>query len=55
MAREDLIDIGDYISYTLCEPEIALNFIKNIRRAIETLSEFPERLPYIDDSIITQS
>jgi toxin ParE1/3/4 len=51
-AREDLIDIGDYISYTLCEPEIALNFIKNIRRAIETLSEIPERQPYIDDEVL---
>ncbi|MGB8451612.1 MAG: type II toxin-antitoxin system RelE/ParE family toxin [Anaerocolumna sp.] len=51
-AREDLIDIGDYISYTLCEPEIALNFIKNIRKEMETLTEYPERQPYIDDEVL---
>ena len=51
-AREDLIDIGDYITYTLCEPEIALNFIKNIRKEIQTLSEFPERQPYIEDEVL---
>jgi toxin ParE1/3/4 len=53
-AREDLIDIGDYITYTLCEPEIALNFIKSIRKEIEKLSHFPERQPFIEDEVLAK-
>lgn len=37
-AKEDIIDIGDYITYTLLEPETAQNFIKGLRKSIATLN-----------------
>jgi len=33
-SKDDLIDIGDYITYTLLEPETARNFIKGLRKSI---------------------
>ncbi len=53
-AKSDLIDIGDYISYTLLEPETAYNFIKALRKAIESLRELPERYALVDDEILSR-
>ena len=33
-AKNDIIDIGDYISYTLLEPETAYRFVTGLRGAI---------------------
>lgn len=33
-AKDDTIDIGDYITYTLLEPDISSNFIKGLRASI---------------------
>ena len=36
-AKDDIIDIGDYIAYTLLEPETAYRFVVGLRSAISTL------------------
>ena len=51
-AKEDLIDIGDYISFILLEPETSQKFIKGLRRSISQLQYFPRKFPVIDDYII---
>lgn len=40
-AREDIIDIGDYITFTLLEPDTSGNFIKDLRNSISQLKFFP--------------
>ena len=47
-AQKDLRRILEYISDTLMEPEIALGFVKRIRKAIEGLDKMPERYPLYD-------
>ena len=44
-AKDDIIDIGDYITYKLLVPEISLQFIKNLRNAIQQLRNFPYKFP----------
>lgn len=34
-AKDDIIDIGDYIAYTLLEPETAYRFVAGLRNVIE--------------------
>ena len=38
-AKNDIIDIGDYISYTLLEPETAYRFITGLRSAISLVDD----------------
>lgn len=52
-AKDDIIDIGDYVTYTLLEPDAARNFIGGLRKAIAKLNEFPERYPLVDDVVLT--
>ena len=51
-AKEDLIDIGDYISFILLEPETAEKFIRGLRRSISQLQYFPKKFPAIQDYIL---
>ncbi len=51
-AKDDIVDIGDYITYTLLEPETALDFVRGLRRSIATLKELPERYTLIDDEVL---
>lgn len=51
-AKDDIIDIGDYITYTLLEPETARNFVSGLRKTIVKLKEFPERYPLVDDVVL---
>ena len=51
-AKEDIIDTGDYITYTLLEPQTAQNFVKGLRKAISSLHDFPQRYPLVDDPIL---
>lgn len=51
-AKDDLIDIGDYIFYTLLEPDTAYHLVKRLRAAVKTLQELPKRYGLIDDSIL---
>ena len=48
-AKDDIIDIGDYISYTLQEPETARKLVKGLRKSISTLKELPQRFEVIGD------
>lgn len=48
-AKADLIDIGDYISFILLEPETAEKLVKGLRRSISQLQYFPNKFPIIQD------
>lgn len=51
-AKNDIIDIGDYITYTLLEPETAKTFVLDLRKTINSLKEFPNRYSYVDDKAL---
>ena len=51
-AKQDLIEINQYIKYNLQEPEIAQKLILKIRKEISTLKNNPEIYTIIDDDII---
>ena len=51
-AKKDIIDIGDYISYTLLEPDTSRNFIKGLRNSISQLKFFPYKFPLVQDDIL---
>ena len=53
-AKDDIIDIGDYITYELLVPEISLQFIKNLRNAIQQLRNFPYKFPLVQDEYLKQ-
>lgn len=53
-AKDDIIDIGDYITYELLVPEISLQFIKNLRNAIQQLRNFPYKFPLVQDKYLKQ-
>ena len=48
-AKDDLIDIGDYISFILLEPEISEKLIKGLRRSISQLHFFLNKFQIIQD------
>lgn len=52
-AKNDIIDIGDYIAYTLLEPETAYRFVAGLRSAISTLQELPNRFALVDDLVLS--
>ncbi len=53
-AKDDIIDIGDYISFILLQPDISKNFIKGLRNSISKLRKFPYKFPIIQDDILKQ-
>jgi toxin ParE1/3/4 len=52
-AKEDIVDIGDYVGYTLMEPETAYGFVKGLRKSIMTLKEMPHRYGKIVDEVLS--
>lgn len=44
-SKQDLIDIYEYISFTLLEPETASRQTERILQAIRSLEDFPKRNP----------
>ena len=44
-----MVGIGDYITYTLLEPETALSFVKGLRESISSLKIFPNIHALVDD------
>lgn len=44
-AKDDIIGIGDYISYTLLESGTSRKFIKGLRNSISQLKLFPYKFP----------
>ncbi len=51
-AKSDIIDIGDYIAYTLSEPDTSKNFIEVLKVSISHLKDFPHKFPLIQDDIV---
>ncbi|MBQ8326418.1 MAG: type II toxin-antitoxin system RelE/ParE family toxin [Lachnospiraceae bacterium] len=51
-AKDDIIDIGDYITYTLLEPNISINFIKGLKQSISQLKFFPYKFPLVQDDLL---
>ena len=47
-AEADLLEIRDYIAYTLLVPDVALDYIRVIRREIEKLSYMTVSIAPID-------
>lgn len=47
-AEADLLEIRDYIAYTLLVPDVALDYIRVIRREIEKLSYMAVSIAPID-------
>ena len=48
-AATDLLQIRDYIAYTLQAPETALKYIRGIRKEIEKLDSFPAATAPVPD------
>lgn len=46
-AREDIIDIGDYIAHTLQEPDNSKKFIHSLKKSISQLQLFPNKFPIV--------
>ena len=53
-AKNDIIDIGDYIAHTLLQPDTAKYFIKNLRNSISQLNFFPYKFPIVQDYILAK-
>ncbi|MBQ7360751.1 MAG: type II toxin-antitoxin system RelE/ParE family toxin [Lachnospiraceae bacterium] len=51
-AKDDIIDIGDYISFTLLEPYTSQIFIKGLKNSISHLKYFPFKFPLVQDEIL---
>ena len=51
-AKDDIIDIGDYISFILLEPEISISFIKGLKNSISQLTLFPAKFPLVQDDTL---
>ena len=52
-AKKDMLDIGDYIAYTLSSPDTAYSFITHLRESIDTLQHLPKRYPLVDDIVLS--
>ncbi len=51
-AKNDITDIGDYISHTLLAPDTSKKFIKGLRNSISQLKYFPYKFPLVRDSVL---
>lgn len=51
-AKDDITDIGDYISFTLLEPDTSQKFIKGLRKSISQLKNLPYKFPLVQDPIL---
>lgn len=51
-ARSDIIDIGNYITYTLSEPDISRKFLNDLRNSISQLKFFPYKFPLVQDDLL---
>ena len=48
-AAEDLMELRDYIAYTLYSQDTALSYIQTIRKEIAALTTMPARNKLVDD------
>lgn len=52
-ARQDLLNIGDYIAIELCNPSAALNLTEKIYSALSAACTFPESGLKVNNEYIT--
>ena len=45
-AKDDIIEIHNYITYVLLSPDISHKFFKGLRKSISQLSFFPINFPW---------
>lgn len=53
-AKDDIINISDYITYQLMEPQTARRLVKGLRQAIKSLERLPGRFSFIQDKPLAQ-
>ena len=53
-AKQDIIDIGDYISNILLEPDTSRRFVKGLRHSISQLQYFPNKFPIVKDTFLAR-
>lgn len=51
-AKDDIIEIGDYITYTLLEPDTSRNLIKGLKNSISQLKTFSYKFSLVQDNIL---
>lgn len=51
-AKDDIVDIGTYITETLLSPDTSKNLIKGLRNSISQLKHFPYKFPLVQDDIL---
>ena len=51
-AKDDIVDIGTYITETLLSPDTSRSFIKGLRTAISELKFYPFRFPLVQDDYL---
>lgn len=51
-AKDDLIEIRNYITYDLLSPDISKKFIYGLRKSISQLYYFPYKFPQIETKYI---
>jgi len=52
-AKRDIVNIRNYMLYTLQQPEVANEFIKGIKNSIKSLQRLPNRYMVIKNDIFT--
>ncbi|MBQ8823074.1 MAG: type II toxin-antitoxin system RelE/ParE family toxin [Lachnospiraceae bacterium] len=51
-AKDDIVDIGTYITETLLSPDTSKRFIKGLRKSISELKFFPYKFPLVQDDFL---
>ena len=51
-AKRDMRDIGDYIAYTLLQPEAAFRLIEGLEKTVESLKLFPKRHGLVREPVL---
>lgn len=50
-AKDDIIEIHNYITYVLLSPDISHKFFKGLRKSISQLSFFPYKFPLVRNKL----
>lgn len=52
-AERDIINASDYIEFTLKNPQAADNLLDSFESKINSLADFPNRNPLVDDPVLS--
>jgi len=55
IAKADIKTIKEYMGIVLNEPDIAAKLVKTLKDAVSSLSQMPERHPFVKDEFFTIS